>query len=203
MSFIFRGLAIGVISAVPIGPIALMAIQKCVNDGRKAGFSCGLGGTLVDTVCAVVSAFALATLSTFISDNSSFIQIAGGLIILCLGINMFFTKIKEQRRRSRSYDPYNFIKAAMMGFSNPAAIAVMLALFASFGMDMSDEPAVVKVLSILAVSAGSALYWYLFTRVIAHFGEKINFKTIRIVNRLAGVGVMIFAIVLLCKGIFQ
>lgn len=195
-----KGLIIGIIVSVPVGPIMMLTIQKCVNDGHKAGFSCGLGATIVDTTCAIVSAFALSAIGKLIENYTAAIEIIGGLFIACVGVNMLLTKIQEQRSR-KSYSTKNTLKAATMGFSNPAALAVMLAMFATFHMDMSGQPFLIPLFTIIAVAAGSAGYWYMISRIISHFGEKFNFKLLLLINRLAGIGVICFGLYLVLKGI--
>ena len=200
IAFILKGFLIGIIVSIPIGPIFILTVQKSVNDGRKAGFSCGLGATAVDTICAIISAFALSAIGQVIEDHTAIIEIIGGLFIAFVGANMFRIKIQEQRRK-RPYSPKNFIKAFTMGASNPAAIAVMLAVFAFFKMDMSEQPASIPVLAILAVAAGSASYWYTLSRTLAHFGEKFNFKVLVIINRIAAAAIVLFGLFLVFKGI--
>lgn len=198
--YILKGLLIGVIVSLPIGPIMMLTIQKSVNDGRKAGFSCGLGATAVDTTCALVSAFALTAIGTFVDSHTALIELIGGLIIAGVGINMLRTKIRKERK-VRSYSPRNFVKATTMGFSNPAALAVMLAMFAGFKMDFSDLHWTVGALSVIAVGVGSAAFWYVFSRVIAHFGDNFKWNVLVWINRLAGIGVIGFGLWLVVKGI--
>lgn len=200
IAFILKGFLIGIIVSIPIGPIFILTVQKSVNDGRKAGFSCGLGATAVDTICAIISAFALSAIGQVIEDHTAIIEIIGGLFIALVGANMFRVKIQEQRRK-KPYSPKNFIKAFTMGASNPAALAVMLAVFTFFKMDMSEQPAFIPVLAILAVAAGSATYWYCLSRAVAHFGEKFNFKVLVIINRIAAAAIVLFGLFLVFKGI--
>ena len=133
LPFILKGLLIGVIVSIPIGPIMILTVQKAVNDGRKAGFSCGLGATAVDTTWAVVSAFALSAIGDMIARYTTTIEIVGGLFITLVGLGMLLTRIALERTKT-SYSTRNFLKATTMGFSNPAALAVMLAMFAFFRM---------------------------------------------------------------------
>ena len=121
------------------------------------------------------------------------------IFIAIIGVNMFRAKVARERRR-KPYSPKNFVKAMTMGFCNPAAPAFMLGFFAIMRMDMSEQPLFVPILAILAVAAGSASYWYLISRLTAHFGNKFNYKVLLIVNRIAGAGVFFFGIYLLAKG---
>jgi len=200
LAFILKGFIIGIVSAIPVGPVLMLTLQKSVSEGRKAGFSSGLGGTAVDTVCAIISAFALSGIGSFVDKYATAIEIAGGLFIMLVGFNMFRSRMPKERRK-RPYSPKSFIKAATMGFSNPAALAVMLALFATFGMDMGDQPAWVPVLSITALAAGSALYWFSVSGVVARLGDRFNFKILHVINKVAAAGIFIFGAILLIKGI--
>jgi threonine/homoserine/homoserine lactone efflux protein len=202
LTFILKGFIIGIVAAIPVGPILMMTLQKSVTDGRKAGFSCGLGGTAVDTVCAIVSAFAISGIGSFVDAHATAIEIIGGLFIMFVGFNMFRSRMPKERMK-KSYSPKSFIKAATMGFSNPAALAVMLALFATFGMDMGEQPAWVPVLAIAALATGSALYWFCVSGAVARLGDRFNLKVLHIINKVAAAGVFIFGVILLVKGIIS
>ena len=200
LAFILKGFLIGIISAIPVGPVLMHTLQKSVSDGRKAGFSSGLGGTAVDTVCGIISAFALSGIGAFVDAHATAIEIVGGLFIMFVGFHMFRSRMPKERRK-RPYSPKIFVKSATMGFSNPAALAVMLALFATFGMDMGDQPAWVPVLAILALATGSALYWFCVSGAVARLGDRFNFKILHIINKVAATGIFIFGAILLVKGI--
>ena len=134
--------------------------------------------------------------------HTTAISLIGGLFIMFVGFNMFRTRIPKERRK-KPYSPKNFVKTFTMGLSNPAALAVMLALFASFGMDLREQPIWVPVLAILALATGSALYWYCISGAAAHFGDRFNFKVLVIINKVAATGIFIFGAILLAKGIIS
>ena len=123
--FILKGFLIGIIAAIPVGPVLMMTLQKSVSDGRQAGFSSGLGGTAVDTICAIVSAFTITSIGVFVDAHSTAISLIGGLFIMFVGFNMFRTHIPKERRK-KPYSPKNFVKTFTMGLSNPAALALAL-----------------------------------------------------------------------------
>ena len=198
--FILKGFLIGIIAAIPVGPIMMLTIQKSVSDGHKAGFSCALGGTAVDTICAIIAAFALSSIGDYVETHTALIELIGGLFVMFVGGNMFFSHIDESRNKL-PYSAKNFVKAFTMGLSNPAAIAVMFALFAFFKMDMGEAQQWVPFAAIVALACGSACYWYLFSRVASHFGNKFNFKVLFLINRIAAIAIFIFGAILVFKGV--
>lgn len=202
LPFILKGFLIGIISAIPVGPVLMHTLQKSVSDGRKAGFSSGLGGTAVDTVCGIISAFALSGIGDFVEKYTTAIEIVGGLFIMLVGFRMFLSRLPKERRK-KSWSAGNFFKTASMGFSNPAALAVMLALFATFHMDMGDQPAWVPVLAILALATGSAIYWFCVSGIVARLGDRFNFKVLVVITKIAATGIFAFGAILFVKGIIS
>lgn len=186
-------------ASIPIGPILMLVIQESVNEGRKAGFSCGLGATVVDTTCAVIAAFAMSAIGDFVHNHEAIIEIVGGIFIAVIGVSMFQAKVAEEQRK-KAYSSKNFVKAMTMGFCNPAALAVMIGFFAIMKMDMSSQPMSIPILAILAVALGSSSYWYLISGLVSHIGYKFNYRVIVIVNRIAGATIFGFGIYLLGKG---
>ena len=57
---ILKGFIIGICASAPIGPVAILVIQKTLSKGHKAGFITGLGATFVDTVFSMIALSALA-----------------------------------------------------------------------------------------------------------------------------------------------
>ena len=61
---ILKGFIIGICASAPIGPIAILVIQKTLSKGHKAGFVTGMGACIVDTTFSVIALFALAVYYT-------------------------------------------------------------------------------------------------------------------------------------------
>lgn len=202
---IFKGLLIGVCASVPLGPIAILVIQKSLSEGHKAGFTAGMGACLVDTIYAVMAMFALALAETFIDNNRILIMVGGGAVVTLLGCSLAFKdpfrKMKEEDS-SPSYSLKDFFKAVILGISNPGAIFVIFALFAFFGIEL--EPHDFRVAPILlAVSAGSAMYWFFFSWSFSRLRKSFKLGTVLWINRIAGVLVTIIGIALVTEGLME
>lgn len=202
---ILKGFIIGICASVPLGPIAILVIQKSLSDGHKAGFFAGLGACLVDTVFAVIAVFALAIAETFIENYSDLIMAGGGIVVTLLGCSMTlkdpFRKMKREDAHS-SYSMKDFFQAVFMGISNPGAIFVIFALFAFFGIELEPHDFRVAPL-LLSLSAGSALYWFVFSWVFSKIRKNFKLGTILWINRITGVIVTIIGIALLTDGVME
>jgi threonine/homoserine/homoserine lactone efflux protein len=202
---IIKAFIVGICASAPIGPIAILVIQKSLSGGHKAGFIAGLGACVVDTIYAVVAIFALAVVQDFIFTHQNIILIVGGVVVSMLGMSMSFSdpfrKVKKNEGSSVSLT--DFMQSLVMGFSNPGAIFVILALFAFFGL-ADKAPHNWSVMPIiLSVSAGSAFYWFFVTWLLSHFRRKFEIRTILWINRVTGAIVIIIGIALLGEGIFN
>lgn len=202
---ILKGLLIGICASVPLGPIAILVLQKSLSEGHRAGFMAGLGACLVDTLYAVIAMFALAFAESFIEDHRILIMVGGGIIVFLLGCSMAFKdpfrKMKEEHQ-TPSYSLKDFFQAVIMGISNPGAIFVIFALFAFFGIQL--EPHDFRVAPILlSLSGGSALYWFLFSWAFSRFRKNFKLSTLLWLNRAAGVIVIIIGIALVAEGVLD
>lgn len=200
------GFLVGICASAPLGPIAILVIQKSLSKGRKSGFVSGLGATVSDTCYALIAIFALAFAQKFIEDHQSIILLAGGLILALVGVSMAFSNpLRKKMRRGGpvAASPKDFGQAVAMAFSNPGAIFVMFTLFAFFGL-ANDAPHTWRVAPIiLSVSAGSVTYWFCISWLISRFREKINMKTVVWINRVTGAIIVIVGVALFGQGLFN
>ena len=202
---ILKGFAVGMCASAPIGPIAILVVQKSLSKGHKAGFVSGLGASVVDTLYASIAIFALAFAQSFIEQHRNIILIVGGVVLIAVGISMAFSnpfrKLKADGESSVS--PKDFGQAVALGLSNPMAIFVMFTLFAFFGL-ANDAPHTWKVTPIiLAVSAGSVTYWFTMSWLLSRFRSNFRMRTILWISRITGALIVIIGIALLGQGLFN
>ena len=200
-----KGFLVGVCASAPVGPIAILVVQKSLSKGHKAGFVSGLGASVVDTCYALIAIFALALAQKLIDAHQNLILLVGGAVLVAVGISMAFSdpfrKMKSDGESSVS--PKDFGQAVAMGFSNPMAIFVMFTLFAFFGI-ADDAPHNWSVAPIiLSVSAGSVLYWFSISWLLSRFRKNFRMITILWISRVTGAIIVIIGIALLGQGLFN
>lgn len=200
-----KGFLVGMCASAPIGPIAILVVQKSLSKGHKAGFVSGLGASVVDTMYAFIAIFALAFAQKFIDDHRSLILIIGGIVLALVGVSMAFSNPfrKMKTGGGLTVSTKDFGQAVAMGLSNPMAIFVMFALFAFFGL-ANDMPHTWHVAPIIiCVSAGSVTYWFCISWLLSRFRGNFRLRTILWVSRIAGAVVVIIGIALLGQGLFN
>ena len=202
---ILKSYLIGICAAAPLGPIAILVLQKTLHYGRQGGFLSALGSSLIDTTYAIISIFALAIVKEFVNAHQNSLLIGGGIILMGVGYSMAmrdpFRKMKEADD-APSATWKDIVEASLTALSNPGAIFIMLALFTYFRV--GDQPQDLRVAPlILAVALGSATWWYGFTCFFSQWRNSFKFKTLMWINRVSGILVAIIGLVLLAEGIYQ
>ena len=202
---VLKAFAIGICASAPLGPAAILVLQKSLSYGHRAGFYTGLGATTVDTTCATLSIFALAWTQDFINTYEYTIYLIGGLIVALLGAAMAF---KDPFRKLKNGDPSrgasikDYAEAVLTALSNPGAAFVMFALFAFFNVNAGRSGFSVLPI-ILGVAAGSMAYWFTFSYIFSKIRNVIKMSALVWLSRIAGIIVMIIGIALLGEGTFQ
>ena len=212
-----KGFCIGLCSSAPIGPIAVYVIQQSLSKGHKAGFITGLGATIVDTVFACISIFALDYAQEFMDRHSEFLLVAGGITVAIIGVIMIFTNpIEREARLSKGNERItklasknnrvtvnDFIKSLLMGLANPGGILVLFALFTAFGIDTTNSQDWTAAPTILAVAAGTIFYWFFFSWGVSHFRKYVKMRTLIWITRITGAVITILGLALLSEGLFR
>jgi threonine/homoserine/homoserine lactone efflux protein len=90
------GVVIGLIVAVPIGPVNLICIRRTLAFGPLNGFVSGLGAALGDTVFAIVTGFSLTYIAQLIQGYSRILELAGGAMLIYFGLHTYLAKVEAR-----------------------------------------------------------------------------------------------------------
>lgn len=198
-----RAFLAGICAAVPAGPVLLLVLQKTLGRGRAAGILTGLGSAFADTLFAAAGLFTLSLIDDFITRHESLIMEVGGLLILLIGLRIF---LKGKEIHPAGTDENSglslfgcTLQAAGTALSNPAALAYMLGLLSVLGLVAGGIKAPVWAV-LAAVACGEIAYWTALTLAVSRWLH-LNDRTLVIVGRIAGAGIMCFGVVLAVKGI--
>lgn len=187
----------GLMVTIPLGPIGVLCIQRTLNKGRVSGFVSGLGASAADAIFAVIAGFGISYIISFVKAQQVYFQIFGGLIVMFLGIHIFYTNPVRQlrlQRMNKNRLHHDFLSVFFLTITNPLAILLFLAMFA--GINVSDHEINAFGLSSLVggVLAGSAGWWFLVSFIISIFRERIRLRNIWWMNKVAGAIVFVLGI---------
>ena len=196
ITFLIKGLIIGFSIAAPVGPIGILCIQRTISHGRKSGLYTGLGAATADGLYGAIAAFGLTIFSTFLVGEQFWIRLIGGIFLLYLGIKTFTSKpserIKSENHKSLLSD---YFSTVFLTITNPMTILSFVAIFAGLGLGGVKGDNLSALLIVLGVLIGSALWWVILSGSVSLFRSKFNISSLKIVNKISGIIITIFAII--------
>jgi len=200
---IMSGVVMGLIAAVPIGPVNLICIRRTFAFGPLNGFVSGLGAALGDGIFAAITGFGLTWVAQLIEGYATVIELIGGAMLVWFGWRTFHAPPLVRCMEEGDGDgATNLVRAMISTFAltitNPATLLAFTAMFASLGGLAGGAGSYVDAGFVVGgVVGGSAGWWLALTTVIGLFHAKIDETAMRRINRGSGVLVAIFGLVVL------
>jgi threonine/homoserine/homoserine lactone efflux protein len=198
ITLIAKGILIGLLVSIPLGPIGVLVIQRTVNKSRMAGLLSGMGAALSDTLYAIIAGFSLTFVLDFIRKYEFMFQAIGALVVLVLGIHIFFKDPVSDLRRNRlrgNTHIQDIISSFLVTISNPLTVFVFLAVFTSSGVAISLEQPYHSFFVILGVFLGAFIWWFSLSGIVSLFRHKINLRILWWINKTAGAIIILFVLV--------
>lgn len=195
--FFIKGILIGLLFGVPAGAVGAMTAQRTLNYGIKAGLLTGLGSSVADCFYACIGAFGLTLISDFLLSCQSIINLAGGCLILGMGIRMLMMKNNTQKNTPDSTVGIRmFISSFAVGITNPAAILTFLFAFSWFGINGQTGLAE-GVGLVCGVFIGTYIWWGTLSGAAAVYKKKSKKNYLSIINRIFGIILLLFGAVVM------
>jgi len=194
-TFFLKGIAIGFVMAIPIGPIGIMCIRKTLTVGRSSGIIIGLGAATADLFYGCVAAFGLTVISDTLTNQRIWIRIVGGAPLLFLGVKTFRAHPKDPKLKiSGSGRLRSYVTVVFLTLTNPLTIFAFIAVFAAFGLGDGLRFFSVEVL-VAGVFIGSCLWFFLLTSGTILFRKKLDLVGLKWVNKIAGILIIISGLI--------
>lgn len=192
------GIAIGLGSAAPVGPVNLLVIQRVLCGERRGGLLLGLGAALGDALFAIVTAFGLGAIGTLVSDNDAIIRIVGGLVMLGFAVVVWRSAPHLGGSGPRTGGGRLALLGASMTVTNPATMFFFVGSFSAIGfLGLGHDTAVHRsnaALLVGGVFAGSMLWWLIVTEIAARLQGRVSDAHLRLLNHGTAVMLALFGI---------
>lgn len=196
---ILQGFLIGICTSVPVGPVAILCIQRTLQKGRVTGFYSGMGAATSDFIYALIAIFGLSFVMDFINEHEFAIQLVGSILIMMFGVVIFFQNPTKNIRRKSSNElaPYwqDYMTAFAMTITNPLMIFMFMGLFARMEFLVDSAGWWEDMFGMLAILAGSSIWWFTLTLLASTFHNKFNIRGLWILNKITGSLIFIIALV--------
>jgi threonine/homoserine/homoserine lactone efflux protein len=202
------GFVIGVLIALPIGPVNLLGLQRTVERGFLGGVAAGLGIMIGDALIALVAALGVNALSGAISDYRTAIQLIGGLALIGAGAKLLvvmprFADVREVERSTFADYAWDVPQLFLLTVTNPGAVLGLVAIFGGVSSFMKVSSPVDALALVAAIASGSFCYWVTVSRLISSLRHRLDERRMARINRAAGLVLASFGAVLLCELVLE
>jgi threonine/homoserine/homoserine lactone efflux protein len=161
LGFLLKGMVVGIVIALPAGPVGVLCIRRTILHGRPAGFVSGLGAASADAVFGIIAAFGLTVVSNLLLDHQNWLRLGGALFLLYIGISAFTADPVNGTQAQHDPDGLlaDYISAFALTITNPITILAFLAIFAAIGFSGPEATLGGAAILVLGVWLGSLLWW--------------------------------------------
>ena len=161
LGFLLKGMLVGLIIAVPAGPVGVLCIRRTIFHGRLAGFMSGLGAATADAVFGIIAGFGLTVVSEWLLGYQDWLKVGGGALLLFIGMSAFTADPLAGTQSQRDPESLlaDFASTFVLTITNPITILAFLAIFTGIGFTGAEATLGRAAILVLGVWAGSLLWW--------------------------------------------
>lgn len=196
--YVIQGILIGVVVAVPVGPLGLLCINRSLMLGALAGLASGLGVASADAVAAGIAALGISLISDFLIEYQLVLRFVGGIFLCILGYRIYRT---EPAVKVPTISTNGLLGAYATTFfltvSNPVTILSFLAIYAGWHVPSLRGHYLAAAFLTAGVFIGSGLWWVVLFVGLTLFRLKISHGFLGLVHRVSGVLIVGFGITVL------
>jgi threonine/homoserine/homoserine lactone efflux protein len=193
--YLLEGFAIGFLLAMPVGPIGVLCIRRTLAHGRRHGFVIGLSAAAADIVYAFVAAFGITLISNIVTGFQCWFRIAGGILLLSMGLYIFRSHASVQMTSKRSnVHTKTFLSTFVLALTNPMTLFAFATAITALRSGQAVNDRLSFAMLVAGIFFGSLSWFLLLTSLTSVFKKKITNDGLSVVNRIAGGLLMSFGI---------
>ena len=202
---ILKGLAMGLLLVLSVGPVIFTIIKQSINNGRAGGFSFIIGVWISDFLLVVLSN-AFSEMVTRLLDFRMQIGVVGSAFLIGMGIYYLLFKKVHLHPEDISMPPLrgsDHAKILVQGFLlntlNPAVIAFWLTAATAIAITHSVYERIIIFATALILNMSADI---IKVTLAGRLRKKLTIKNIRLINKISGLILIIFGAVLLLGVLF-
>ncbi|HVV05874.1 MAG TPA: LysE family translocator [Puia sp.] len=197
---VLKGLALGFVLALSVGPIIFTIIKQSLNSGHKGGFSF-VAGVWVSDIILVILSNTVSSLVNQMLEHKSAIAIAGAAFLVSMGVYFaFFKKAhlpaeaegKETRFRKRDMARI-FASGFIINTLNPGVILFWLGNATVLSVDHTLQERIIIFSVCLLINMAADVGKVMGAGALR---SKLTLRTLTIVNKISGSLLILFGLAL-------
>jgi len=203
---LLKGLALGFILTLSVGPVIFTIIKQSINHGKEGGFIF-VAGVWISDILLVVLSNAFSEWVTQVMEYKQMIGYFGSIFLVVMGVYfVFFKKVKLRNTINGNYTPLSkkdFFQLLLSGFLintlNPGVIFFWLLNATAFAVTHSLKQRIlifsICLLFNMAADVGKVL-------MAGKLASRLTLHNMKVINRLSGSILIIFGIFLFYGALF-
>jgi len=202
MAPLLEGIILGLTLAIMIGPAFFTLLQTSVHRGFRSGAILALGIFLSDLTLVYLSYLGAANILGD-KENQLYFGIIGGVVLIGFGIYTFTRKVlpaeMDPETNDRIPGPLTYlVKGYFLNIANPFLwlfwVGVVVAVSSNYGIRTSG------MFIFFGGLLGTVLVTDLFKCFVAHHIKRfLTAKILTIINRVVGVFLVLFGLLLIVR----
>jgi threonine/homoserine/homoserine lactone efflux protein len=187
--FLLKGIVVGIIIAVPVGPVGVMCVRRTIFEGRVAGFVSGLGAATADSLFGFIAAFGLTFISDWLIDYQHWLRVAGGCYLIYIGGSALFTKPEAKADREPDAESLlrDYLSTFVLTLTNPITILAFIGIFSALGLSGEQATPGRAAILVLGVWLGSMLWWLALSFGLGSLFRSFGPRHLVWINRGSGI----------------
>ncbi len=199
---IIKGLLLGLILSISLGPVIFAILKQSITNGRKAGYIF-VAGVSTSDIGLLLIANIFTGIFLLVLDHKAFIALAGAGFLLLLGLyTLFFKKIKiesdemgeEKVFRKRDYLGIYF-SGFLMNALNPSVFIFWFAWTAAIGASAAEtnNPVQYKFLVFATCLVFLLLSDFIKVALASRLRPSLTEKNLIWINRISAIIIFVFS----------
>lgn len=202
---LLKGLAMGLLLAISVGPVIFTIIKQSINNGREGGFSFVAGVWVSDLLWVLLSNIFSEFVTTLL-DFKKPIGITGSIFLISMGVFYLFFKKVHLHPEDIKLPPLqssDHARIALSGFLvntlNPAVMAFWLTSATAIAVTHTLKERIIIFCTCLIINMSADVGK---VTLAGKLRSKLTIKNIRLINKISGFILLVFGTVLLAGVLF-
>jgi len=188
---LIKGFLIGLLIAVPTGPVGFLCVKRALTRKWKDSIASALGSVSADMIFGLIAIFGLTAVSHFFMREQNTIRFFGGLLLLYVGIRTFFEIPPAVIPGLEKYEQLgNFASTFSLTMTNPIQIITLPIVFAAIGTGVRADEYGQALLFLFGLAVGSCLCWIILVGAASYLKRYVKERQFGLISRLAGVAII-------------
>jgi threonine/homoserine/homoserine lactone efflux protein len=186
--FLLKGIVVGIIIAVPVGPVGVLCVRRTIFQGKLAGLVSGLGAATADAIFGFIAAFGLSFVSDWLIGYQDWLRIVGGCYLLYVGVSALLAKPQDKPDSEPDAEGLfrDFISTFALTLTNPITILAFLGIFSAVGLTGDEATLGRAAILVLGVWVGSLLWWVALSLGLGLLFRSLDARHLVWINRGSG-----------------